>query len=73
MAGFLKKNEGNVDRAIRVVLGVGLLALPFAAPDLSWNVVGYLGVVPLVTGLVGTCPIYMLLGISTCPVDTKTA
>lgn len=55
-------NEGKVDRAVRVVLGLALLATVFVGPQ-TW--LGWLGVVPLVTGLVGFCPLYRLLGIRT--------
>ncbi len=56
------QNEGLVDRAIRVVLGVGLLATVFVGPQ-TWF--GWLGVVPLVTGVVGFCPLYRLAGVRT--------
>ncbi len=62
---LLAKNEGNIDRVIRVILGVVLLALVFVGPKTAW---GWIGLVPLITGLVGTCPLYSLLGMSTCPV-----
>jgi len=52
-----------VDRALRVVVGLVLIALVFVGPQTPW---GWLGVVPLVTGLVGFCPAYTLLGINTC-------
>ena len=55
-------NEGKVDRVARVVLGVALLALVFVGPK-TW--IGWLGLVPLVTGLVGFCPLYRLLGLRT--------
>jgi membrane protein implicated in regulation of membrane protease activity len=55
-------NEGSVDRIARVVLGLLLLALVFVGPK-TW--LGWLGLIPLVTGLVGFCPIYRLLGIGT--------
>lgn len=61
---ILPTNEGIADRAIRVTLGVVLLSLVFVGPQTAW---GWLGVVPLFTGLVGSCPIYSLLGINTCP------
>jgi hypothetical protein len=56
-------NEHTIDRTIRVLLGITLLLLPLSGGT-AW---GYLGIVPLVTGLVGSCPVYTLLGISTCP------
>ena len=55
-------NEGKVDRVARVVLGVALLGLVFFGPK-TW--IGWFGLVPLVTGFVGFCPLYRLLGIST--------
>jgi hypothetical protein len=61
---FVKTNEGNVDRVLRVVLGLGLISLVFAGPHTAW---GWVGVVPLATGLAGFCPLYTLLGVSTCP------
>lgn len=60
---ILTTNEGTIDRAIRVVLGLVLLALVFTGPKTLW---GYVGLLPLLTGLVGSCPIYALLGFSTC-------
>ncbi|HMU62137.1 MAG TPA: DUF2892 domain-containing protein [Gemmatimonadales bacterium] len=57
------QNEHSVERVLRVLVGIGLLALVFVGPKTPW---GYLGIIPLVTGLAGTCPVYTLLGISTC-------
>lgn len=59
------RNEGSIDRALRVVLGIVLISLVFFGPQSAW---GWIGVVPLVTGLAGTCPLYSVLGISTCKV-----
>ena len=59
------KNEGTIDRALRVIAGAALVSLVFVGPETPW---GWIGLVPLVTGLVGNCPVYSLLGISTCPV-----
>lgn len=59
---MLTTNESGLDRAIRVVLGVVLLSLVFAGPKTLW---GLLGLIPLITGAVGFCPFYRLLGIST--------
>jgi hypothetical protein len=56
-------NEHTLDRIIRVVLGLGVLSLFFVGPQSAWAL---LGLVPLITGLVGSCPLYTLLGISTC-------
>jgi len=59
------KTEGTVDRVLRVVAGAALVSLVFVGPQTAW---GWIGVVPLVTGLLGNCPVYSLLGISTCPI-----
>jgi cadmium resistance protein CadD (predicted permease) len=64
----MDKNEGSVDRAVRVVLGLVLLALVFVGPK---TMLGLIGIVPLATGLVGFCPLYKILGLSTCPVPKK--
>jgi hypothetical protein len=60
---MLKTNEGTIDRFLRVTLGVVLLALVFVGPKTPW---GWLGIVPLATGLLGSCPVYSIFGISTC-------
>ena len=57
-------NEGMPDRLIRVIVGIVVIALVFVGPKTPW---GWLGLVPLITGLVGWCPAYTLLGIRTCP------
>jgi hypothetical protein len=61
---MLKLNIGNADRALRVIVGLALIALVFVGPQTPW---GWLGVIPLVTGLVRFCPLYTLLGVNTCP------
>ena len=55
-------NVGPLDRAIRIVLGLALLALIFAGPESMWGLVGF---VPLLTGIAGYCPLYAMLGLST--------
>lgn len=60
---FFAVNEHPVDRALRVLLGIVLLSLVFVGPRTAW---GWLGLVPLLTGLVGSCPLYSLLGLRTC-------
>ena len=62
------RNEHTMERAIRVVLGLGILSLAFLGPRTPW---GFLGIVPLVTGLLGSCPLYTLFGISTCRVKAR--
>jgi hypothetical protein len=68
MNKLLPTNEHPVERAIRVALGLALLVLVFVGPKTLW---GLLGIVPLATGLLGSCPLYTLFGISTCPAKTK--
>ncbi|HET7458415.1 MAG TPA: DUF2892 domain-containing protein [Gemmatimonadaceae bacterium] len=64
LAKILPRNESATDRVVRVVLGLVLLSLVVTGPKTAW---GYLGLIPLVTGLVGSCPLYALLGISSRP------
>ena len=61
-------NEGTADRALRVVLGLAILSLAFVGPRTPW---GYLGLVPLLTGAVGMCPLYTVFGFSTCPAKSN--
>jgi hypothetical protein len=60
----MTRNEGTLDRALRIIAGIVLISLVFIGPQTPW---GWIGVVPLVTGLVGMCPLYSILGINTCP------
>lgn len=62
---LLPRNEHKVERVLRVVLGIGVLSLAFLGPKTPW---AYLGAIPLLTGLLGSCPLYTLFGISTCRV-----
>lgn len=62
---LLPANEGSTDRVVRAVLGVALLSLLVIGPVPGWGLIGLLGLVPLFTAAVGSCPIYTLLGIST--------
>ncbi|WP_319823494.1 DUF2892 domain-containing protein [Thalassovita sp.] len=57
------KNEGSIDRAIRIIIGAALIV----GALMGYGVWMWIGVVPLVTGLVGFCPAYKLLGLNTCP------
>ena len=63
-------NEANFDRALRVILGIVLLSLTVFGPRTMW---GLVGLVPLATGLVGFCPLYRLLGVSTCAAPKRAA
>ena len=55
-------NEGMIDRALRIIVGLALISLVFVGPQTPW---GWVGLIPLTTGLIGFCPAYKLLGIST--------
>lgn len=61
---MFKQNVGGIDRILRIVVGLVLIALVFVGPTTAW---GWIGVVPLVTGLFSTCPLYSLIGLNTCP------
>lgn len=63
-ASFFARNEGTVDRVLRIALGLALLFIAITGRG-AW---GYIGIVPLLTGALGTCPVYSILGINTCPV-----
>ncbi len=60
---MFKTNVGSVDRLLRIVVGIVLLALVFVGPKTP---LGWIGIVPLLTGLFSTCPLYSLLGVNTC-------
>ena len=60
----MKSNVGGIDKVLRIVVGAGLIGGTVAGFLPVW---GYIGVVPLLTGLLGWCPLYPLLGINTCP------
>jgi len=64
LSKILPVNEGSVDRVVRVVIGLGLLSFTVVGPQ---SLLGLVGIVPLLTGLVGSCPAYRLFGITTCP------
>lgn len=66
----MTRNVGGTDKWLRIAAGVILLALGLFGP-LGWW--GLVGLVPLVTGLLGTCPVYGLLGLSTCPLERRNA
>ncbi|WP_332826186.1 YgaP family membrane protein [Ramlibacter sp.] len=60
----MKVNEGAIDRGLRIVAGLVLIGLAATGTVGAW---GYIGIIPLLTGAIGMCPIYSLLGINTCP------
>jgi hypothetical protein len=68
----MKANVGSIDRVLRVLVGIGLLALVFVLEgDARWF--GLIGILPLATALFRFCPVYGLLGLSTCPLERKSA
>lgn len=64
----MKTNVGGIDRVLRVLLGAALIALTLFGIIGPW---GWIGVVPIATGLIRFCPLYPLLGINTCPLSKK--
>ncbi len=58
-------NVGAIDRILRIVVGLILIAMVFVGPQTSW---GWIGVIPLLTALIGFCPAYRLIGLSTCSI-----
>ena len=60
---MFKTNVGSADRLFRIALGLLLIALVFVGPKTPW---GWVGIIPLVTGLMRTCPLYSLIGVNTC-------
>ena len=64
----MKTNVGNVDRILRIVLGLALIALTLTGAIGVW---GWIGVVPLATAAFRFCPLYTLLGFSSCPVNPR--
>ena len=64
----MKINEGVIDRSLRVIVGLVLIGLAATGTIGMW---GYIGIIPLVTGAVGMCPIYSLLGINSCPAPLR--
>ena len=64
----MKTNVGGMDRVLRIAAGLALIVFALFGPaDIAWKWVGFFGFVPLLTGLLGWCPAYNLLGVSTCP------
>lgn len=64
----MKKNEGTLDRVLRIGAGLALIGAAAGGVIGAW---GYVGIVPLLTGAVGLCPLYTVLGIDTCPLARR--
>jgi len=67
---MFKKNEGSVDRILRVIVGLAAIIAFFMLPEATYRYWLLIGIVPLLTGLVGSCPLYTILGIGTCKVKS---
>ena len=65
----MKTNVGGIDKILRIVVGIALIAMAALGVVGTW---GWIGVIPLLTGLLGTCPAYSLLGMNTCPLKKST-
>lgn len=65
MSSLFPNNEHVAERVLRVLLGLGLLSLLAIGPVPGWGLVGLIGLVPLLTGAIGSCPIYTMFGLST--------
>jgi hypothetical protein len=64
----MDKNVGGIDKVVRVVVGLALIAMVFVGPQTPW---GWIGIVPLATAAMSWCPLYTLLGIKTCRTPAK--
>ena len=64
---MFKNNVGTIDRVIRALIGIAALVAFFMLPDAGWRWWLLIGIVPLATAMIGSCPIYSILGLSTCP------
>lgn len=64
----MPRNEGPLDRTLRIIFGLALLSLVFIGPQTLW---GLIGLVLLATGLMGYCPLYQILGLNTCPLNKQ--
>ncbi|MGD9783734.1 MAG: DUF2892 domain-containing protein [Hyphomicrobiaceae bacterium] len=63
----MSSNVGTIDRVLRIIVGLALIALALGyLPNVAASPLGWIGVVPLLTGLLGTCPAYSLIGVNTC-------
>ena len=68
MDKLFPKNEATIERVLRVLVGIGVLSLTVIGPQSMW---GLVGLVPLLTGSIGSCPLCTVFGFSTCPMEKK--
>ena len=64
---MFKNNVGGIDRIARIVIGLALILAYFLNPGGAYSWAYWIGIIPLVTGLLGTCPLYSIIGLNTCP------
>jgi hypothetical protein len=64
----MKNNVGTIDKVLRIIIGLALISLVFVGPQTPW---GWIGIIPLVTALLGWCPLYTIVGINSCPHQAK--
>ena len=64
----MKSNVGGIDRVLRIIVGLVLIGLAVTGHIGAW---GWIGIVPVITGALGTCPLYSMLGFSTCPMPRQ--
>ncbi|MBL4747708.1 MAG: DUF2892 domain-containing protein [Magnetovibrio sp.] len=74
----MQNNVGNLDKVLRIILGLALLSYAILPkfgmmPNTGYNYTGWIGIIPLGTALLGTCPLYSILGIKTCSAPTDKA
>lgn len=69
----MNRNVGTVDRVLRVILGLALIAfaLGYIAPGSPYAWLGWIGIVPILTAVFSFCPLYAMLGMHTCPYEAK--
>jgi len=67
----MTKNVGGIDRILRIVVGAALIVAYFLNSGGAYSWLYLLGLIPLVTGLLSTCPLYSILGMNTCPTDKR--
>ncbi|MDE2016405.1 MAG: DUF2892 domain-containing protein [Hyphomicrobiales bacterium] len=69
----MSKNVGSIDRILRIVVGLALIAfaLGYIAPGSPLHLLGWIGMVPLATAAMGSCPLYSVFGLSTCPMKAS--
>lgn len=64
---MLKSNVGGIDRVLRILVGLALLTGFFLNAEASYRWAYLIGIVPLLTGLMGSCPLYSIFGFNSCP------